>query len=71
MRIAACPWSTDASCMRAARLRNDYGHHDDRNSQCQSIIATELAVGVFISARGALSSDSDLAFFLGAGMAQC
>jgi hypothetical protein len=47
-RLAACPWSTDAFRMRAARLRNDYGHYDDRNSQCQSIIAIELAVGVFI-----------------------
>jgi len=51
--------------------RNDCGNCDHSDSKYQSNISARLAVRILISSRGALSRDSNLAFFLRARMAQC
>jgi hypothetical protein len=61
---------TAVACVMAWR-RYDCGNCNHSASKYQSNISSRLVVGIFISSRRALSGDSDLAFFLRAGMAQC
>jgi hypothetical protein len=65
------PRLIDTYCLRDAWRRNDCGNCDHSDSKYQSNISARLAVRILISSRGALSRDSNLAFFLRARMAQC